>query len=129
MGLSPTSGTAVLAAGKGCSPLCPMKVQPSRSKSHFSPGEAMCLLARETGDIMRSRNKKATGGGWVGRKNHRSQFRRDYVSSTSTSGVTPDMGIAFVQLSYLLLSYTPLTLLLHPITYIWLKCFFQKSLI
>lgn len=78
---------------------------------------------------MRSRNKKATGGGWVGRKNHRSQFRRDYVSSTSTSGVTPDMGIAFVQLSYLLLSYTPLTLLLHPITYIWLKCFFQKSLI
>lgn len=105
------------------------KSHPSRSKSHFSTGEAACLLARETEESVRSRNKKATGGGWEGRKDNNSQSKRSDRFSRSSSCIVPDTGTAFFfQLSCLLLSYVPLTLLLCPITYIWLNFFFQKSL-
>lgn len=48
MGLSPTSRTSVLAPGKCCSPPCPRRDQPSRSKSCFSTGEAAFLIVKET---------------------------------------------------------------------------------
>lgn len=76
------------------------KSHPSRSKSHFSTGEAACLLARETEESVRSRNKKATGGGWEGRKDNNSQSKRSDRSSRSSSCIIPDTGTAFFFFSY-----------------------------